>query len=73
MTCHYPKEGAGVVNAQTIVIIVFCHHQRGVGGSEEVGPMSLYMELFVDGIPKAQKILVRRNKLGLSWAKLSQN
>ena len=35
VTCHYPKEGAGVVNAQPIVIIIFCHYQRGGGGGSK--------------------------------------
>ena len=49
VTC-LSKEGAGVVNAEPIVIILFLTIPEG-RGVEEVGPMSLYIEVFLDGIP----------------------
>ena len=60
VTCHYPKEGEGMVSPQPIVIIIFYVTIRGEG-VEEVGPMSLYMEIFVDGIPKQSVPTIDKN------------
>ena len=42
VTCHNPKEGAGVVKAQPIVIIIFYVTIRGEGGRRGRANVTIY-------------------------------
>ena len=70
--CHYPKEGAGVVNAQPIVITIFVTTRgEGEGGRRGRANVTIYGVFFVDGIP--YQTLPSRTSSGVVMARVGMS